>query len=229
MNKRDVQTGCSGYVHRAAMMRMWLQREYLQLTMGLVSVYEAEFEFRSLMAWGKKLLLSLSVFAIMLLKRLPYGSKQKRWLPGWVESLRILGCVCVCEWVSECVWVSVCMWVRVRVRVRVRVSVCVCVCVCVWERVCVRECVCERVCVRECVWESVWERVCERECVRECVWESECVSVSVCVFPGGVWMGQCVQCWPVHGVWEMRICGSRSSTVVWLSDWWSSSWIFIPH
>ncbi len=75
-----------GIVHRAAMMRMW---EYLQLTMGLVSVYEAEFEFRSLMAWGKKLLLSLSVFAIMLLKRLPDGSKQKRWLPGWVESLRI--------------------------------------------------------------------------------------------------------------------------------------------
>ncbi len=29
-------------------------------------------------------------FAIMLLKRLPDGSKQKWWLPGWVESLRIL-------------------------------------------------------------------------------------------------------------------------------------------
>ncbi len=29
------------------------------------------------MAWGKKLLLSLSVFAIMLLKRLPDGSKMK--------------------------------------------------------------------------------------------------------------------------------------------------------
>ncbi len=75
-----------GIVHRAAMMRMWW---YLQLTMGLVSVYETEFVFRSLMAWGKKLFLSLSVFAIMLLKRLPDGSKQKRWLPGWVESLRI--------------------------------------------------------------------------------------------------------------------------------------------
>ncbi len=37
------------------------------------------FEFRSLMAWGKKLLLSLSVFAI---KRLPDGSKIKRRLPG---------------------------------------------------------------------------------------------------------------------------------------------------
>ncbi len=83
MCRRVVQ----GIVHRAAIMRMW---EYLQLTMGLVSVYETEFEFRSLMAWGKKLLLSLSVFAIMLLKRLPDGSKQKRWLPGWVESLRIL-------------------------------------------------------------------------------------------------------------------------------------------
>ncbi len=57
------------------MMRMWW---YLQLTMGLVSVYETEFVFRSLMAWGKKLFLSLSVFAIMLLKRLPDGSKQKR-------------------------------------------------------------------------------------------------------------------------------------------------------
>ncbi len=83
MCRRVVQ----GIVHRAAMMRMW---EYLQLTMGLVRVYETEFVFRSLMAWGKKLLLSLSVFAIMLLKRLPDGSKQKRWLPGWVESLRIL-------------------------------------------------------------------------------------------------------------------------------------------
>ncbi len=79
MCRRVVQ----GIVHRAAIMRVW---EYLQLTMGLVSVYETEFEFRSLMAWGKKLLLSLSVFAIMLLKRLPDGSKQKRWLPGWVES-----------------------------------------------------------------------------------------------------------------------------------------------
>ncbi len=30
------------------------------------------------MAWGKKLLLSLSVFAIMLLKRLPDGSEIKK-------------------------------------------------------------------------------------------------------------------------------------------------------
>ncbi len=35
--------------------------------MMLCRCYETE--FRSLMAWGKKLLLSLSVFAIMLLKR----------------------------------------------------------------------------------------------------------------------------------------------------------------
>ncbi len=42
----------------------------LQLIMSLVSVYETGFVLRSLMAWGKKLLLSLlslSVFAIMLL------------------------------------------------------------------------------------------------------------------------------------------------------------------
>ncbi len=42
------------------------------------------------MAWGKKLLLSLSVFDIMLRKHLPDGSKKKRWLPGWFESLVIL-------------------------------------------------------------------------------------------------------------------------------------------
>ncbi len=52
------------------------------IKLSLVNVYETEFVLRSLMAWGKKLLLSLSVFAIMLLKRLPDGSKQKRWLPG---------------------------------------------------------------------------------------------------------------------------------------------------
>ncbi len=42
------------------------------------------------MAWEKKLLLSLSVFAIMLLKRLPDGSKMKRRLSGRFESLMIL-------------------------------------------------------------------------------------------------------------------------------------------
>ncbi len=35
--------------------------DVLQLTMSLVSVYETGFVSRSLMAWGKKLLLSLSV------------------------------------------------------------------------------------------------------------------------------------------------------------------------
>ncbi len=48
--------------------------------MMLCRCYETEFEFRSLMAWGKKLLLSLSIFAIMLLKRLPDGSEMKKWL-----------------------------------------------------------------------------------------------------------------------------------------------------
>ncbi len=48
--------------------------------MKLCRCYETE--FRSLMARGKKLLLSLSVFAIMLLKRLPDGSEVKKWLPG---------------------------------------------------------------------------------------------------------------------------------------------------
>ncbi len=42
------------------------------------------------MAWGKKFLLSLSVFAIRLRKRLPDGSRVKRQLPGWFESLMIL-------------------------------------------------------------------------------------------------------------------------------------------
>ncbi len=44
--------------------------------MMLCRCYETE--FKSLMAWGKKLLLSLSVFAIMLLKRLPDGSEMKK-------------------------------------------------------------------------------------------------------------------------------------------------------
>ncbi len=49
------------------------------------------------MAWGKKLLLSLSVFAIMLRKRLPDGSKIKRRLLGWFESLMILAGRCPAE------------------------------------------------------------------------------------------------------------------------------------
>ncbi len=52
--------------------------------------YETEFEFKCLMAWWKKLPLSLWVFAIMLLKRLSDDSKMKRWLQGWFVSLIIL-------------------------------------------------------------------------------------------------------------------------------------------
>ncbi len=73
MNRRDVQTGYSGYVHKK---NGWWEYGCISSN-NLVSVYETGFVFRSLMAWGKKLLLSLSVFAIMLLKRLPDGSKQK--------------------------------------------------------------------------------------------------------------------------------------------------------
>ncbi len=93
MNKRDVLEGCANGLYRVCTHSSNTDDEnmnVLQLIMSLVSVYETGFVLRSLMAWGKKLLLSLSVFAIMLLKRLPDGSKQKRWLPGWVESLRIL-------------------------------------------------------------------------------------------------------------------------------------------
>ncbi len=61
MNKRDVQMGWIGYVHVAAI-RMKGIVNVLQLIMSLVSVYETGFVFRSLMARGKKLLLSLSVF-----------------------------------------------------------------------------------------------------------------------------------------------------------------------
>ncbi len=39
------------------------------------------------MAWGKKLLLSLSVFAIMLLKRLPDGSEMKKMVTGVIRVL----------------------------------------------------------------------------------------------------------------------------------------------
>ncbi len=60
-----------------AAIRMVENNEYLTYY-----CYETEFEFRSLMAWGKKLLLSLSVFAILLRKHLPDGSKMKRRLPG---------------------------------------------------------------------------------------------------------------------------------------------------
>ncbi len=36
----------------------------------------------------------------MLLKRLPDGSKRKRWLPGWVESLMILAALLCSVWGS---------------------------------------------------------------------------------------------------------------------------------
>ncbi len=42
------------------------------------------------MAWGKKLLLSLSVFAIMLRKLLPDESRVNKQLPGLFETLVIL-------------------------------------------------------------------------------------------------------------------------------------------
>ncbi len=76
--------------------------------MSLVNVYETEFVFRSLMAWGKKLLLSLSVFAMMLLKHLPDGSKQKRCFCIYIYIYMCLFvyiyiCVCVCLFVYACV------------------------------------------------------------------------------------------------------------------------------
>ncbi len=60
MNRRDVQTGCSGYVHK----NTGDENMYVSSN-NLVSVYETGFVLRSLMAWGKKLLLSLSVHTPM--------------------------------------------------------------------------------------------------------------------------------------------------------------------
>ncbi len=64
------------------------------------------------MAWGKKLLLSLSVFAIMLLKRLPDGSKKKRRLPGWFESLMILAALLL-QRLSSKLFLSLCPYLPV--------------------------------------------------------------------------------------------------------------------
>ncbi len=50
------------------------------------------------MALGKKLLLSLSVFAIMQRKRLPDGSRVHRQFPGWFESLVILTALLLQRW-----------------------------------------------------------------------------------------------------------------------------------
>ncbi len=81
---RDVQEGCANVLYLACTHSRqygWWEYECFTVNkLSLVNVYETEFVLRSLMAWGKKLLLSLSVFAIMLLKRLPDGSKQKRWV-----------------------------------------------------------------------------------------------------------------------------------------------------
>ncbi len=50
MNKRDVQTGCSGYVHKAAIRVMGI---WMFFSNNLVSVYETGFVLRSLMAGGR--------------------------------------------------------------------------------------------------------------------------------------------------------------------------------
>ncbi len=90
MCKKNVQTGCTEYIHKAAM-RMMENSEYFTVyKIESCKCYLNEFEFRSLIARGKKLLLSLSVFPIMIWKHLPDGSKMKRLLPGWFESLMIL-------------------------------------------------------------------------------------------------------------------------------------------
>ncbi len=75
------KTGCTGYKHSSTADDE--NSEYLtDYYIESCKCYETGFVFKSLMARGKKLLLSLSVFAIMLLKRLPDSSKMKRWLPG---------------------------------------------------------------------------------------------------------------------------------------------------
>ncbi len=83
---RDVQEGCANGLYRVCTHSSNTDDGnsdcYTVNILSLVNVYETEFVLRSLMARGKKLLLSLSVFAIMLLKRLPDGSEQKKWLPG---------------------------------------------------------------------------------------------------------------------------------------------------
>ncbi len=69
---RDVQEECANRL----MENDGCFLQFIELSpVDVMLCYETE--FRSLMAWGKKLLLSLSVFAIMLLKRLPDGSEMK--------------------------------------------------------------------------------------------------------------------------------------------------------
>ncbi len=73
-----IYTHIHTYTHRYIYIYIYIHT-YIHIYMY---VYKLELVFRSLMAWGKKFLLSLSVFAIMLRKHLPDGSKMKRRLPG---------------------------------------------------------------------------------------------------------------------------------------------------
>ncbi len=65
MNKRDVQEGCANGLYRVYTCSSNTDDENSEcFTVNILSpvnVYETEFVLRSLMAWGKKLLLSLSV------------------------------------------------------------------------------------------------------------------------------------------------------------------------
>ncbi len=62
MCKRNVQAGCNGYVHIAAIRMMENGGWFTVYWIESCKCYLTKFKFRSLMAWGKKLLLSLSVF-----------------------------------------------------------------------------------------------------------------------------------------------------------------------
>ena len=64
-----------------------------------------------------------------------------------VPFVRMLHCVCVCDYVCVCACVRVCVCACVRVCVRACVCACVRVCVCACVRVCVRACVCVCACV----------------------------------------------------------------------------------
>ncbi len=57
MCKKNVQTGCTVYIHIA---EIWMVEDKLIFTDYSIEscwCYETEFDFRSIMAWGKKLLL----------------------------------------------------------------------------------------------------------------------------------------------------------------------------
>ncbi len=76
MNKWDVQTGlyrvCTHSSNTDENMNVLMNNESCKCLKDWVCVKEPDGRSSS----------SVSVFAIMLLKRLPDGSKQKRWLPG---------------------------------------------------------------------------------------------------------------------------------------------------